>query len=156
MTYFLQETPVSRWENQYTVRMSPMRILVVDDERTIADTLSLILRGVGYEAFTAYDGLLGLSAARELLPNLVLSDVVMPGLDGVEMAIKIRNSLPQVQVLLFSGQAGTVELLRLAEERGFHFEIMEKPVHPAEILRKVASTLASANQSSGNPGPLHN
>ena len=48
------------------------RILIVDDERAIADTLSTIFRRQGYEAFTAYDGLLGLDAAMNLRPNLVL------------------------------------------------------------------------------------
>jgi CheY-like chemotaxis protein len=136
--------------------MAPARILVVDDERMIADTLSVILRGVGYETFTAYNGLLGLDAARELAPNLVLSDVVMPGLDGIEMAIKIRTSQPEVRVLLFSGQASTVDLLRFAEERGFHFEILQKPIHPTEILRKVALALAVSSQPSDNRDSLQN
>ncbi len=123
--------------------MTAARILIVDDERTIADTLSVIFRHAGYETFTAYNGLLGLDAARSLAPNIVLSDVVMPGLDGVAMAIEIRSSLPDVEVLLFSGQATTVELLRDAESKGFHFEIMLKPIHPDEVIRKVASTLAA-------------
>jgi len=123
--------------------MTAARILIVDDERMIADTLSVIFRHAGYETFTAYNGLLGLDAARSLLPNIVLSDVLMPGLDGVAMAMEIRTSLPGVKVLLFSGQATTVELLREAESKGFHFEILLKPVHPDEVIRKVASTLAA-------------
>ncbi len=134
--------------------MIPARILIVDDERMIADTLSVIFRSVGYEAFTAYNGLLGLDAARKLAPNLVLSDVVMPELDGVTMAIEIRNSLPGVIVLLFSGQAGTSDLLRSAEEKGFHFEMLQKPIHPDEILRKVASTLAGSQGLYQGPDPL--
>jgi CheY-like chemotaxis protein len=127
--------------------MTAARILIVDDERMIADTLSVIFRHAGYETFTAYNGLLGLDAARSLLPNLVLSDVLMPGLDGVAMAMEIRNSLPDVEVLLFSGQAATMELLREAESKGFHFEIMLKPVHPDEVIRKVASALAAHGQA---------
>jgi CheY-like chemotaxis protein len=119
-------------------------ILIVDDERLIADTLSLIFRGEGYEAFTAYNGLLGLDAARKLRPNLILTDVVMPGLDGVAMAIEILTILPHVPVLLFSGQAVTVDLLEHAEKKGFHFEVMQKPVRPEEIIRKVALALSNA------------
>ena len=122
--------------------MDSARILIVDDEPVIADTLSAIFRRAGFESYTAYDGLLGLDAARALAPNLVLSDVVMPGLDGVSMAMEICTTLPEVRVLLFSGQAGTVELLETAERRGFHFEIMPKPIHPDEIIRKVSSALA--------------
>ena len=121
--------------------MSLARILIVDDERMIADTLSAILRGAGYETYTAYNGRLGLDAARDLAPELVLSDVVMPELDGVLMAMQIRSTLPKVRVLLFSGQAGTSELLRSAEEKGYRFELLEKPVHPEEIMRKVAEAL---------------
>ena len=62
--------------------MTGARILIVDDEQMIADTLSVIFRRLGYEAFTAYNGLLGLDAARDLKPNLVLSDVVCPSWTG--------------------------------------------------------------------------
>src|ERR1039458_8222003 len=97
------------------------RILIVDDERTIADTLATIFRAAGYETSTAYNGLLGLERARELEPDLVLSDVVMPGMDGVSMAMEIRRTLPGVAVLLFSGQACTLDLLYQAEAKGFRF-----------------------------------
>ncbi len=120
------------------------KILIVDDERTIADTLAMIFRSVGYEAFTAYNGLLGLEAARELQPKLVLSDVMMPVLDGVSMAMEIRRTLPEITVLLFSGQASTLDLLQQAEQSGMHFEILTKPIPPQEIIRKVASALLNS------------
>jgi DNA-binding NtrC family response regulator len=123
------------------------RILIVDDERVIADTLSLIFRAAGYETFTAYSGVLGLNAARELVPNLVLTDVAMPGLDGVTMAMEICSQLPQVRVLLFSGQAGTSDLLKNAKIKGFDFEMLQKPVHPDVIMQKVASALAAPNKN---------
>lgn len=123
------------------------RILIVDDERMIADTLSVIFQRQGYETFTAYNGLLGLDAARDLKPNLVLSDVVMPGLDGVNMAMQICNALPGVAVLLFSGQAGTTDLLHDAEEQGYHFELLQKPVPPDVIIRKVSAMLSNPGRS---------
>jgi DNA-binding response OmpR family regulator len=123
-----------------------VKILIVDDERPITDTLATIFRAAGYEAFTAYNGVLGLEAARELHPDLVLTDVVMPGMDGVSMAIEIRRTLPQVAVLLFSGQASNLDLLRRAEESGFHFDLLAKPTSPREILNKIAATLAACNQ----------
>ena len=121
--------------------MSTARILIVDDERMIADTLSAIFRGAGYETYTAYNGRLGLDAARTLSPELVLSDVAMPEMDGVQMAMQIRRSQPGVRVLLLSGQSGTSDLLRSARESGFDFELLEKPMHPEEIMRKVAEEL---------------
>jgi DNA-binding NtrC family response regulator len=125
------------------------RILIVDDERMIADTLSTIFRGIGYETFTAYNGALGLDKARQVDPQLVLSDVVMPELDGVTMAMEICAAMPKVRVLLFSGQAGTRSLLRNAEEHGFHFELLEKPIHPDAIIHKVAETLAGQESCCG-------
>ncbi len=125
------------------------RILIVDDEPVIADTLALIFRAAGYETFTAYNGVLGLDAARELVPNLVLTDVAMPGLDGVTMAMQICSLLPQVRVLLFSGQPETSDLLKNAKTKGFDFEMLQKPIHPEVIMQKVASTLAQPNKSCG-------
>ena len=67
----------------------------------------------------------------------------MPGLDGVSMAMAIRGMLPEVPVLLFSGQASTVDLLHGAEEKGFHFELLQKPISPDVMIRKVAAMLSS-------------
>jgi DNA-binding response OmpR family regulator len=131
------------------------KILIVDDERTIADTMAAIFRSVGYEAFTAYDGLLGLEAARQLEPDVILTDVVMPGMDGVSMAIEIRRTLPGIAVLLFSGQASTVDMLRRAEEAGFHFELMAKPAPPREVIQRVAATLLSFGNPGDHAGSLH-
>ena len=124
--------------------MSAARILIVDDERMIADTLSAIFRGAGYETYTAYNGRLGLDAARTLRPELVLSDVAMPEMDGVQMAMQIRRSQPKVRVLLLSGQSETSDLLRSARENGFDFELLQKPMHPEEIMRKVAEELKTS------------
>lgn len=122
--------------------MSAARILIVDDERVIADTLSLILRNAGYETYTAYNGRLGLDAASKLSPRLVLSDVVMPEMNGVSMAMQIRSRQPEVKVLLLSGQATTADLLRSSEAAGYQFELLQKPIHPVDILRKVAQALS--------------
>jgi DNA-binding response OmpR family regulator len=134
-------------ETGYNGSTMAAKILVVDDERPIADTLTTIFRSVGYEAYTAYDGLLGLEAARTLHPDLIFTDVTMPGLDGVSMAMEIRRTLPTTAVLLFSGQASTVDLLRQAEEKGFHFELLAKPMPPGEILSRVAAAVSCP----GNP-----
>jgi CheY-like chemotaxis protein len=65
----------------------------------------------------------------------------MPEMDGVSMAMQIRRSQPAVRVLLLSGQSGTMDLLRPAREKGFDFELLEKPMRPEEIMRKVAEEL---------------
>jgi CheY-like chemotaxis protein len=113
------------------------RILVVDDERTIADTLAQILRLHGYEAAAAYSGESALGQVQEFNPDLVVSDVIMPGMNGAEMAIKLLQSMPTCKILLFSGQAATADLLKEVADKGYDFEIVAKPLHPLELLAKL-------------------
>jgi len=113
-----------------------VRILVVDDERVIADTLAVILALHGYQAFTAYNGQSGLERAQELNPELIISDVVMPGINGIDMAVQIRQFLPSCKIILFSGQAATADLLN-GTAKDYKFEILSKPVHPRELLEKL-------------------
>ena len=112
-------------------------ILVVDDEQRIADTLTLILRSQGYNVQVAYDGASGLEIYRTMVPDLVISDVVMPRMNGVDMAIAIRKEFPNARILLFSGQAVSADMLDEARGRGYDFELLAKPVHPNELLKKV-------------------
>jgi CheY-like chemotaxis protein len=111
------------------------RILVVDDEQIIADTLVQILNRNGFRAQAAYDGRQAIEAARSSQPEIILSDVLMPHLDGVEAAITIRAFLPETRIVLFSGQAATVELLASARQRGHDFELLPKPIHPTQLLK---------------------
>jgi len=69
----------------------------------------------------------------------VISDVVMPGMNGVEMAVLIRERHPECKVLLFSSQAATVDLLEGIRTQGHNFEVLAKPIHPTELLARVAS-----------------
>jgi DNA-binding response OmpR family regulator len=114
-----------------------LRVLVVDDERLIADTLAVILWQHGYYAEAAYSGEAGLRQAQALNPDLVISDVLMPDMSGTEMAIQIRQFLPACRILLFSGQAATADLLEEAAAKGYTFEIMTKPVHPQNLLARL-------------------
>ena len=114
-----------------------LRVLVVDDENTIADTLVEILNGEGFEATAASTGDSALASAEEFAPDVVISDVVMPGLNGVELGIKIREILPKCRIILFSGQTATSDLLRDARKRGHEFEIVAKPVKPQTLLAMI-------------------
>lgn len=111
------------------------RVLVVDDEQIIADTLKLILDRNGFRAFVAYDGDAAINLAEQAIPDILLCDVIMPGLDGVEVAIQIRAMHPDCKVLLLSGQAGVEDLLQKARRRGHHFDILIKPIHPTDLLK---------------------
>ncbi len=111
------------------------RILVVDDEKVIADTIVQILNRDGFIAEAAYGGEEAIEKARRHCPDLVLSDVLMPQIDGVEAAIAIRKLCPDTRIILFSGQAATVEILARARERGHTFELLPKPIHPTQLIK---------------------
>jgi CheY-like chemotaxis protein len=113
------------------------RILVVDDERIIADTMAEILEGAGFQAATAYDGWNALQVAGVLQPDYLLSDVLMPGMNGVDLAMAIRKMFPAARILLFSGQAGITAILRAAQSQGFQFELIAKPIHPLSLIARL-------------------
>lgn len=110
------------------------RVLVVDDERRIADTLCEILSVSGFEALAAYDGWTGLEAATRFHPECLLSDVLMPRMNGVELALAVHRMQPGTKILLFSGQAGITEILEAGQKSGLAFELLAKPIHPAKLL----------------------
>jgi CheY-like chemotaxis protein len=121
------------------VETNPTQVLVADDERVIADTLAMILNQSGFEARAVYSGERALELAATLKPDMLISDVIMADLNGIDAAIRIRALLPQIKILLFSGQAATADLLEKARDRGYEFEILAKPVHPQDLLTKLRS-----------------
>jgi DNA-binding NtrC family response regulator len=112
-------------------------VFIVDDEHLIAETLSLILRKNGFAAKSFTDSHEALSAARDATPDLLLTDVMMPGLTGVELAIAIQKMCPGCKVILFSGHAGTGDVMSTARERGSEFRLLDKPLHPNDLLRQI-------------------
>jgi DNA-binding response OmpR family regulator len=112
-------------------------ILVVDDNKVIADTTSAILNRFGFCAITAYDGVTALRMAVETSPDILLSDIVMPILNGVELAISVRKILPGTAILLFSTQAATEDILEDAKREGYSFEVVGKPIHPDELVYRL-------------------
>ena len=120
-------------------------VLIVDDERVIADTLAIILSKSGFRAVTAYDGFRALELATTVRPKLLISDVMMPGMTGIELAIALTELYPECKVLLFSGQAATVDLLKTAREIGHDFTTLTKPVHPSDMLRRVSECLTGGD-----------
>ena len=108
------------------------RILIVDDEAIVAETISEMLEGWGYETAVASDGRAGLAVVEEFYPSVVVSDVYMPNLDGFGLLRGVRELHPETAVILLTGQ-GTVEMaLRAIQEEGaFHY--FEKPIDFAKL-----------------------
>jgi len=113
------------------------KILVVDDERLVADTLVLILNSHGFEARAGYSGQQALDEVVANAPDLLLLDVVLPDIDGIVVAMQLNQRVPSVKILLFSGQASTSDLLESARAQGQNFEVLAKPIYPPELLEKV-------------------
>ena len=113
------------------------KVLVADDERVIADTLTMILNQSGFDARAVYSGEKALELAAIFAPDMLISDVIMADLNGIDAAIRIRALLPAIKILLFSGQAATADLLEEARTQGYEFEILAKPVHPQDLLSRL-------------------
>ena len=118
----------------------PRHIVVIDDEPSIADSLVEILTAHGFKASPFYAGQGAIDFARKQCPDIVLSDVVMPKMNGVDTVIAIRELCPLTRIFLFSGQAGTTNILERARATGHRFELLPKPLHPNELLKRLTSS----------------
>jgi CheY-like chemotaxis protein len=123
----------------------PRRVLIVDDEHVVADTLAAIFSSSGYQARAAYSAEEALHLIPVWMPELAIVDVYLPKMNGIELAILLRAQYPKCRLSLFSGQAGTSELIAAAEAGGYCFEVLAKPIPPAEMLRIAAGLLAASS-----------
>lgn len=116
-----------------------LRVLVADDDRVIASTLAQILRLSGYETETASSGEEAVAAAARCGPDVLISDVVMGGITGIEAAARILEIVPACLVILISGQANTANHLTGARPSEHEFEILPKPLDPRILLEHIAA-----------------
>jgi DNA-binding response OmpR family regulator len=122
-------------------RILPL-VLVVDDEPLIAETLAAILNNSGFAALTAPDAFAALEMVRLIPPEILISDVAMPGMNGFELAIEVTKAIPDCEVILFSGQATGSELEAMNHAAGRDFVTLIKPVHPTDLLARVHERLS--------------
>jgi CheY-like chemotaxis protein len=113
------------------------QIFVVDDEHVIASTLATILQMNGFSAKFFTSPLEALAAARSKAPDLLVSDVTMPGISGIDLAMRMRAHYPRCKILLFSGHPATLALIEDARVRGHEFHLLLKPLPPAEFLLEI-------------------
>jgi DNA-binding NtrC family response regulator len=118
------------------------KVLIVDDEQSTSDTLATIFNLAGYEARATYSAEQAVEIMRDWRPSLVILDVVLPKMSGIELAIDLAGRAPSCQILLFSGNPNTAQLARAAAQAGHLFDILEKPVHPEFMLQKASQLLS--------------
>jgi DNA-binding NtrC family response regulator len=118
------------------------RILIVDDERSITETLSLIFSNHGYEARVAGSAEEAIEAIAAWEPDIGILDVMLPCMNGIDLALVLKANHPRCRLVLFSGHQSTQALIEEAAKKGNIFEILAKPVHPLFMLDYVASLFA--------------
>ena len=119
------------------------RILIVEDEPVVADTLRQILSSNDYDTRVAYSAETALTSSSRWIPDLAILDVMLPKMNGIDLAMALKERYPDCRILLISGQPSVENLLREARDKGHDFEILAKPVHPTEILDTIARLLST-------------
>jgi len=110
------------------------RILIVDDEKNIADTLAMVFKIKGHEAMATYSAESAVETIEVFEPDVVISDVIMGKMTGIDLAIYLSKARPEVKVVLFSGQTATANLLSEANRKGHELRLLAKPIHPEKLL----------------------
>jgi CheY-like chemotaxis protein len=117
-------------------------VLIVDDEKIIGETLGSIFTTRGYEARAAQSAEEAIEVLAEWQPDLAILDVRLPKMNGIDLAIALKNSHPACRVLLLSGYPNTADLVARAQADGHLFEVLAKPAHPTVMLDRAAHLLS--------------
>jgi two-component system alkaline phosphatase synthesis response regulator PhoP len=122
------------------------RILVIDDEPSILNLVTAYLKPEGYELHTASDGLSGLKAARAFKPDLVILDIMLPGLDGLELLSRLRRESEVYVILLTAKTEETDKIVGLSVGAD---DYMTKPFSPRELTARVKAALRRIQSGTG-------
>ena len=116
--------------------MTQLRVLIVDDERIVADSLCIIFQKCGYSVRVAYGASDGIACAREFSPELLLTDISMPGMSGLIMASLIARELPACRVLMLTGDYRALDEAGIVGRAIFsRHSLLTKPIHPETLIR---------------------
>jgi DNA-binding NtrC family response regulator len=112
-------------------------VMVVDDEPVVRETIVEILRDEGFEALGMSDAAHAIAWAQRIRPDIILSDIVMPGMNGIDMAAELASILPACRIILFTGHEAAADLLEKARAEGHEFEVFEKPIDPGLLIPRL-------------------
>ncbi len=109
-------------------------VMIVDDEPVIRETILEILNDEGFEAIGMSSATQAMAWVERIKPDVILTDVVMPGTNGIELAVSVAEKHPECRVVLFSGQSAATDLVERARVQGYDFELLPKPLDPEVLL----------------------
>ena len=123
------------------------KILVIDDEPSITNLVSAYLKPEGYEVFTAADGNSGLKAARAFKPDLIILDLMLPGIDGIELLSRLRRESDVYVIMLTARTEETDKIVGLSVGAD---DYVTKPFSPRELVARVKAALRRLQVASGS------
>jgi DNA-binding response OmpR family regulator len=129
--------------------------LIANEDPMITSTLAAILDVGGIAVLTAQDGLAALETASVIPPQILIADLIMHGLNGLELARQVTRAAPDCEVILFVGNATVPGLQSTMRSLGCNFRILFKPVHPVELLEAIIELLGRRGHHLTFPSPPH-
>ncbi len=128
--------------------MSKPKILVIDDEPGILNLVTAYLRQEGFEYYTATDGPSGLKAARAFKPDLIVLDIMLPGMDGIELLTRLRRESDVYVIMLTAKAEETDKIVGLSVGAD---DYLTKPFSPRELVARIKAALRRLQKGSGHP-----
>ena len=128
-----------------------MKVLVVDDNRGLASLIQLRLEREGHKVRTASSGSEGYVEFRALKPDLVISDIFMPGESGLEMMKKIRTHDPDVKTIYITGDLDPFRSALEEEQKRYPVRFIEKPFSAREISEMISTLVTTVNRGGEFP-----
>ena len=123
------------------------RILVVDDDVALAEMISIVLRGEGYTPHQAFDGQDALLQIPDVKPDLILLDVMLPGLDGIEVCTRIRE-FSGVPIIMLTAKGDTTDVVKGLESGADDYVV--KPFNPKELVARIRTRLRPSSEGSNS------
>ncbi|MDY6854538.1 MAG: response regulator [Thermodesulfobacteriota bacterium] len=122
------------------------KILVVDDDPDLVESVEMMLKDKSYEVITAYDGIEGLQKAKEYLPDLIILDVMMPNKDGYTVCHELKSDpqYKQIPILLLTAVVSEMSKTTYTHRMGMEIDAddyIDKPVEPTELVKRAESLL---------------
>ena len=114
------------------------KILIIDDEPSILNLVTAYLKPEGYEVYTATDGNAGLKAARTFKPDLIILDLMLPGMDGIELLSRLRRELEVYVIMLTARTDETDKVVGLSVGAD---DYVTKPFSPRELVARIKAAL---------------